>query len=297
MITAKQREARRKWIGASDVPAILGLSPYRTALGIWYEKIGEMEPFEGNEATSRGDYLEPALLSYAQDALKLPVYKPRGTFKAASHPFIRANVDGLVGSPKRGSPIIECKSSMVEWGDEVPEHVRAQVQAQLFATESSDAYVAYIGPNLKFDLYPVCRDDVWIAGMVDVLTEFWSMVRSRTKPDPHAWGGLKQDDVLVSRGTDTELGEAEIPEHALSEWRETRDALAAAEASHQVARERIRGYLGHHTKGVCPGWSVSYHTQKRTSIDTRSLESEHPDIAERFRRVCQFPVLRIKESK
>ena len=75
-------EERQRYIGGSDVAAIAGLSPYRTALDVYAEKKGLAAPFEGNEFTYWGKELEDVVL--ACDMLRatalalLPVEIPVG---------------------------------------------------------------------------------------------------------------------------------------------------------------------------------------------------------------------------
>ncbi|GIV50913.1 MAG: hypothetical protein KatS3mg038_1434 [Candidatus Kapaibacterium sp.] len=61
---------RRSFLGASDAPAILGLSPWRTAYEVWAEKTGRIDSWSGNAATSAGQLLEPAVLAWASEELR-----------------------------------------------------------------------------------------------------------------------------------------------------------------------------------------------------------------------------------
>ena len=295
MITEKQRIDRQAWIGASDVPTILGLNPYKTALSLWYEKTGQSEPFEGNEATRRGDYMEIALFAFAQDRLKMPVYKGRSTYKCRHLPILRANIDGFVGRVAKGAPIVECKSSLVEWGDTVPEMVYAQVQAELFAADSMDAYVAYAGPNFRFDLFGVVRDDVYLAGMADVLKEFWQHVLDHEKPDPERWGGLSKDDRIKPEAVHDDA--PQIPSALMHEYALAKDAMAEAEANYKSVQDRIRGHLGGASRGVANGWKISNHFQSRSGLDTDAIKNDMPEIVEKYTKVTQFPVLRVTKEK
>lgn len=60
---------RRLRIGASDIPIILGLSPYKTAIELYYDKIGVSEQ-EEIQAMSYGKRMEPKILEgFNEDAL------------------------------------------------------------------------------------------------------------------------------------------------------------------------------------------------------------------------------------
>ena len=57
---------RRQRIGATDVSAIMGVNPYSTAYDVWLDKTGKLEPWDGNDATSIGNILEPSILDEAE---------------------------------------------------------------------------------------------------------------------------------------------------------------------------------------------------------------------------------------
>src|SRR5690606_29202656 len=73
MMTTDPREEwlaeRRKAIGASDVAAVLGVSPWATPWEVWAEKTGRLEPWSGNAATDLGTRLEPVIMDMAEAEL------------------------------------------------------------------------------------------------------------------------------------------------------------------------------------------------------------------------------------
>ena len=55
MLTQEQQARRLSGLGASEVPAVLGLDPYRSPLDVYLEKTGVLPPFEGNNFTEWGN--------------------------------------------------------------------------------------------------------------------------------------------------------------------------------------------------------------------------------------------------
>lgn len=57
MITDKQREQRRRYIGGSDMAAILGVDPWKTQVDLWLEKTGRLvdEPLTSKAAELGND--------------------------------------------------------------------------------------------------------------------------------------------------------------------------------------------------------------------------------------------------
>ena len=56
---------RDKYIGGSDIPIIMGISPFKTRFDLLLEKAGLKENnFTGNEYTEYGNILEPKIRNY-----------------------------------------------------------------------------------------------------------------------------------------------------------------------------------------------------------------------------------------
>ncbi len=59
---------RDKYIGGSDIPIIMGISPFKTRFDLLLEKAGLKEnDFEGNEFTEYGNVLEPKIRDYVNE--------------------------------------------------------------------------------------------------------------------------------------------------------------------------------------------------------------------------------------
>lgn len=59
------RKDRDKYIGGSDIPIIMGLSPFGTRWSLLQKKVGITKPdFDGNEYTRYGEVMEPKIRDY-----------------------------------------------------------------------------------------------------------------------------------------------------------------------------------------------------------------------------------------
>lgn len=175
-ISEQQREQRRKYIGSSDAAAVMGVDPYKSAADLWLDKTGQCDGFDGNDATDRGNWLEPALLNFAEHRLSAAL-RVHGAFirdlmKVHDSQLLSANFDGIqaVGGVNEEPFIVEAKSSVIDanWGedgtDQVPDHVLIQVHHQFFVAgpEYRVAYVPVILPAFKsfdFRLFRVERNN------------------------------------------------------------------------------------------------------------------------------------------
>lgn len=96
-------ENRNLYIGGSDIPIILGISPFKTRFQLLQEKAGVVEnTFTGNEYTAYGDEMESKIRHYINFDRDLP-YFPTCQINGD----IRCNVDGYNGK----DTILEIKTT------------------------------------------------------------------------------------------------------------------------------------------------------------------------------------------
>ncbi len=93
---------RDKWIGGSDLPAIMGISPFKTRWELLLEKAGLKEnDFVGNRFTAYGQTMEPLIRDYVNGWVSKPFEPNRvivGNF--------RAHTDGC-----NGHAVLEIKTT------------------------------------------------------------------------------------------------------------------------------------------------------------------------------------------
>lgn len=125
-------ERRKQMYTASRFADMAGISPYGLPHSLWLVMTGREpadEIFQGNEATRRGQELEPV----ARRAYELRFAKcaPPSDFEAhPEHIWLGATPDGLIGE----DGLLEIKCPMHKTHEEVPPHYMAQVQGQLEIT-------------------------------------------------------------------------------------------------------------------------------------------------------------------
>ena len=149
-------------IGASDVGAILGLSPWQTPVQAWARLSGLSPTDGGNNATRRGHLIERALLMDAADRMELPhlrrndhpsalqtcvaegaEYSPdrANSLRHPTHQWAACRPDAIVYRQGQAVALIEAKTtrSFADWQDAngnpiLPPAYFAQVQWQMFVT-------------------------------------------------------------------------------------------------------------------------------------------------------------------
>lgn len=169
-------QGRTKYIGGSDIAAILGISPYKTAIDLWLDKT--TPPAEDNRnaaAKRRGQRLEPYVLDMIREEFGITVTARNQRYRDAHVPYFAAEIDAETDDEN-----IEIKTvhpfKSKEWGDlqtdQLPLHYVAQVQWGLGVRPKARTRVfALIGDDLR--PYVVERDDETIAALREKAAEFW----------------------------------------------------------------------------------------------------------------------------
>lgn len=117
---------REKYIGGSDVPVIMGISPFKTRWDLLLEKAGLKEnTFTGNEYAEYGKVMEPKIRDYINKKQKKK-FEPNQIVNGD----IRCNTDGF-----NGSCVLEIKTTS-QVHDNVDDYKIYLVQLLLYMQEN-----------------------------------------------------------------------------------------------------------------------------------------------------------------
>ena len=122
---------RTKYIGGSDIGAILGLSKFRTPIEVWMEKTGKETKQLDSLPLRFGSFAEEFVASEYSRATSFELLHDESIYINPTHPMMSAHVDRFVlgdGLNKPATRLLECKTANPfargEWGepgtDQVP---------------------------------------------------------------------------------------------------------------------------------------------------------------------------------
>ena len=99
-MTPAELKKRRKYLGGSEIAAVLGLSPFTTAAQLYDEKLGLVEPKPTSDAMLTGIYLEDGIAKlWAERQRRKGAFLELRKHKPLCHPvhkFMRASPDRIV---------------------------------------------------------------------------------------------------------------------------------------------------------------------------------------------------------
>lgn len=266
-LTPDQIAARRHLLGASEIPAVLGVDPHRSPVDVYLSKVEDLGDFT-NPAIEAGNRLEPVLLAYAEEHVGRPL-ADRGVLHVKG--LLGATLDGDFG----GGEIVEAKTTGIvdDWGDEgtdqVPDRVLAQVHHQFYVTGAVVAWVPVILArfSLKFAMYRVERNNDLCEMVAAKGIEFMEQHVAKRKPPV----GIPSLEILkrIRREPGTW---ADVPDDLVAAWIEAREAEKAAGQRRDEAQAAVLAALGSCDGGRCGQGELTYMLTQRKGYTVAASE-------------------------
>ena len=279
-------EERRKGIGGSDVAAIMGLSPWKTAYQVYREKRKEVEDWGGNSLTDWGKRMEPAIRQWYSDQTGRDVRLPDKIMYHPQHPFMLASLDGFTDDGR----VVEIKTarSGKDWGEpetnQIPDYYAVQVHHYMTITgfQVADIPVSIAGGSPS--LYIVEADKEISEMIIEACAKFWERVQSGNPPDPVTYadavarfGKIKSDGSIIAT---TELIEA------IAGLKQLRAQLGAMEDAEEAVKAKLIIALGDQADTIIDSAGQTLVTYKlangRKLFDSKSLEKEMPEVYQKY---------------
>lgn len=174
---------RHRHIGASDVAAIMGVSPWKTELQLWEEKIEPLPDTITSFSMEKGKALEPTIRAMYEKHTNKSF--PATVFEDDTDQFLCASLDGYNEELNR---ICELKNvgsndfNKATFG-EIPNYYMWQIQTQLACSKALACdYVAYCEKLQDISIIEVLPDEKQIEEMRKKTREFWKKVQTKEPP-------------------------------------------------------------------------------------------------------------------
>ncbi len=214
-LSEEQLADRRLGLGASDLPAIAGVDPYRSAFEVYLEKIGEYDPDAGiDDATrdrfERGHRLENVALEWDRDRTGEPYERVNRTIWHPRLPFLYCHPDARRKPWTKTRRLIEVKTANAKW-KEVPRKVNVQVHGQMAVTGATSCDVLVLGFDGPPARFLVERNEAMITAVETMALNFWGRVERRDPPpmDGSAGAGRWLDQTRYQKGPERQASEEE----------------------------------------------------------------------------------------
>lgn len=248
-------------ITATEIAAVLGLSPWQSRFSLWHKKAGlPSPPFETNPAMEWGIRLEPAVAAkYADNHPELTLHKT-GTWRHAQREWQRATPDRIADDR-----LVELKTSPTgdEWGpdgdpDGVPIHYRCQTLQQMDVLGYQRTDLAVLIGGCDYREYTVWFDETDAQVMRDAAERFLDDVRCGNRPDIDDSDATYQ--TIRRQPAGRENTDVQIPIDLADRYEATGSELRAAESARRQAASEVLDLIGSGYRAVCGDRRIAYRT-------------------------------------
>jgi len=305
---AEWLEERRKGIGGSDMPAILGVDKYRSPYDVYLDKIGRGPVIEVTKPMQRGTAMQPIISDIYAETTNRELMQYESIRKHEKIPYLLANVDGVIFAD-RGEGILEIKCPGLHvFGqcqrEGLPKSYIIQLNHYLNVWGLHWGSIAVFNAE-KWELihFDVERDDELIEMMEERGKWFWMKVVKREPPED-----------LVVDAVDVKMPEysgevVQVESHPTVKdlWHKyTKDLIMAKALKEEVAeiektaKERIQKLMTGVDADVCESDGVRVYWREqagRKTLDKKAMVADGIDVKKYEKQGKPFKVFRFYNLK
>ena len=299
---------RTKYLGGSDIGAILGFSKYRTALDVWLEKTGRIVNIVDNLPARFGTFAEEFVASeYATQTGYCLVHSEEG-IAHNQFPFMVGHIDRFVFESVESSDLVdgelnhpdgscaashllECKTAnpfnQSDWGDlgtdEVPMSYLVQCLWYLAITNLERCDVAVLFGNHDFRTYEVYRDKELEDLIIAKAATFWI---EHVQADIPPLAQCESDYQILFKKEVT--GKAVEAEPIICELTQKlcllNNEIKSKESEISQIKQTIMGQMGEAELLTYQGQVLATWKSPKQSyrLDSKRLEKEHPELIPQY---------------
>ena len=237
---------RRRGIGGSDAAAILGISPWRTARDLYYDKLNvvKADMDENWVALEMGHLLEDLVARIFAKKTGLHIFQRKVMFQHPLYPWMLADLDYLVELPDGSNAILEIKTTNYNarenwWynGEEiVPVYYESQGRHYMSVMNLDRVYFCCLYGNNEDEVIirHLDRDYAYESELIALEDAFWNgHVQKRQLPDYTESGDLILQSLQRWKGIDRKdlppaaFGAPQVTQiHQYLQLQEEKNALA-----------------------------------------------------------------------
>ena len=291
---------RSTYLGGSDVAPILGISPWRTPLDVYLDKIQprKEETDPGRlKVLNRGKRMEPYVIDLLAEETGLEIIRRGERYLDPDLDFIAAEIDAEAATGEN----IEIKTvspfKAREWGeeqsDEIPLHYAAQAMHGMMVTSREVCVFGVLIGGDDFRVYRIERDDVTIDAIRQKEIEFWSRIQARQAPEPST-----VSDVFRLFGTKDSGLAVEASESLQADviaLKSLKDDAKRLGAQIDLREERIKLHMADASILTMNGKPVlTWKEQASKRFDQSAFKADQPELYEKFIKTVTSRVFRLK---
>jgi putative phage-type endonuclease len=279
---------RKNFICGSDISALVGANPYKTAVDIYLDKINPEVAIEQTSEPARfGILLEDIVAQEYADRTGYNIELEPKLVINDKYPFAAANIDRWVNNKNH---ILECKTTSFikrdAWGaegtDQIPDMYLCQVAWYAFVCNKPKVDIAVLIGGQDFRIYTYERNMNLELKLIAIARKFWyENIINRIPPNPTT---LEDVNKLYKNSNDQAVQATEEVMSKINKLSQLKRELGSLDKELKELEFDIKNYMGENSllsngQDILITWKQS---KARQSFDTDKFKSEHPDLYAKF---------------
>lgn len=286
---AEWLKLRRQGIGGSDISALVGVNPFKSAIDVFLDKTGRGAEIEENEKMKWGKLLEePVAQEYAKQK-NVKVQHCNAILQHPESPVCLANIDRLILKENTGydtNGILEVKTTSYApaWADGmIPDMYALQLQWYLGITGLAWGQFATLVQGQDLIIPPPASRQLWDHLRL-IAERFWQdNVLKQTPPKPEmtyaakeALGRLYPNVIDATVELEPELCDLAKQRYELDKIeKKAKEGKAGIDAQILAAMKEAKYATG-------TGFKVTRVAYDKMSLDEKKLKAEKPEIVSQY---------------
>jgi putative phage-type endonuclease len=301
-------DARVEGIGGSDIPAIVGLSEWKTRYGVFCDKVGIDEGEDDNDAMEWGRRLEGPLADWFTDHTGIPTRRV-GLVRSKAQPLALASIDRLTdctGKCAQPDGILECKTTSwrqaEQWADDqTPDAAELQTVWYLGVTGRSHAHVVVLIDGREPLQRTVQANPSLYATLLQAAVEFWEsyVVPGHQPPITMPHGAVLDEVKRLFPNVEVErkVAAATDVDEMLFGLKSSKMAVKIAKAQEEFWAAKVRDFIGDAAELVTEGTvRATCKTVNAKPFNQKAFEEDHPDLFAEYKMPRPYRTLLLKDK-
>jgi predicted phage-related endonuclease len=285
----RHRDSQNKVVfGASDAPALMGASPYKTRSDLFLNKLQEPEVQEDRPEFRRGNILEPVLLEQASEFFSRQIFTPEVVYRDGRFAVSLDGVDN-VDNP---SVIVEAKTTTrysIRGSEDLPEEWLWQGWCQQGVLSSDiknpiPVWFMVLDRDQRFSCVPMPENRSAFQSLkleADVISE-WIELGHPAPDDIDNFTAEQIAKIYPASGGEIELTKEQV--NLVIQLDEARHSKKVADEQETELRNAVAQFMLSNDIGMYNGKKiVSWKQQKgRAGVNITLLRNENPELVKHY---------------
>ncbi|MEX1014327.1 MAG: YqaJ viral recombinase family protein [Candidatus Paceibacterota bacterium] len=283
-------DARKQYIGGSEVSAALGQSSYQTPLNLWLVKTGRIEPIDSTPIMELGNLLENMISEKFTKTTGLKLRNISEPYQHPEHSFLRGNIDRqILSSEKHDGPgVLEIKSTtsyrLKNEDGLYPSDWDYQTQHYLMLTGYDYGYIAIFERDSGIFHEPILikRDEQFIRQNTEKLIQWWTLhIQQDIAPDP-----INNEDMMLLFPDAKDGSVVEASPDSFEYYKElkrVREKISDLEYQKEVLEVFLKHEIRTAERLVVAGRDlITWKNQTTRRLDTTKIKQNYPALCKKF---------------